>query len=207
VSSRIYVEGGGDSKYVDTACREGFTKLFEKCRFGTQKRKPRTIPCGSRKNAFDRFKAAYKKNTSRDFIALLIDSEEPLENLEAAWKHLRVGGPCHECGTCQKPEGATDEQALFMTTCMETWIVADRQTLQAHFKKDFHDSALPPLQDLETRSRHDVQEKLSHATRNCSNAYEKGSRSFEILGKLNPDELKKHLPSFARILRILNAHL
>ncbi len=54
---------------------------------------------------------------------------------------------------------------------------------------------------------HTIQEALEHATRNCKNTYLKGKRSFELLGHLNHEELLKHLPSFVRILRILNAKL
>jgi hypothetical protein len=106
-----------------------------------------------------------------------------------------------------QPAGAIDEQVLFMTTCMETWFVADRAALKAHFKDELQESALLPLNALENRHRHDVQNQLIHATRNCSNAYAKGMRSFEILGKLSPDVLAKHLPSFVRVHRILTARL
>ena len=204
MSAAIYIEGGAqgaDSKDVNIRCREGFRKLLENCDFGAQRKMPRLTACGGRDSAFDDFKIAHKNNPPGGFVALWVDSEEPLANLEAAWKHLLTRDGWRQ------PDGATDEQVLFMTTCMETWFVADRQALQAHFKNKLQDSALPPLQDLETRSRHDVQDKLSHATRDCSNAYEKGSRSFEILGKLNPGELKKHLPSFVRVFRILDSRL
>jgi hypothetical protein len=85
-----------------------------------------------------------------------------------------------------------------MTTCMETWIIVDREALAAHFGKKLQASALPPLTDMENRPRHEVQESLTHASHNCLNAYKKGKRSFEILGKLSPDTLEKHLPSFKR---------
>ena len=52
-----------------------------------------------------------------------------------------------------------------------------------------------------------MMDKLVHATRNCSNAYAKGKRSFEVLGKLTPDTLDKYLPSFVRVCRILQANL
>ena len=35
----------------------------------------------------------------------------------------------------------------------------------------------------------------------------KGKRSFEVLGELDPEALKPHLPSFARMVRILNENL
>ncbi len=67
--------------------------------------------------------------------------------------------------------------------------------------------ALPPTNNLESRGRSDVHDKLEHATRECSNAYKKGKRSFLAIGELNPAALKKHLPSFVRLERILKANL
>ncbi|MBI4027177.1 MAG: DUF4276 family protein [Verrucomicrobia bacterium] len=202
VSKYIYIEGGGtgaDSKDVDIACREGFRRLLENC--GFQGQMPRLVACGGRDAAFDAFKRALAGNPAGNFLALWIDSEEPLENLEAAWNHLQLRDKWAQ------PSGAVDEQVLFMTTCMETWFVADRSALKAHFKDELQDSALPPLNALESRSRHDVQIILMHATRNCTNAYTKGKRSFEVPGKLNPAVLEQHLPSFVRVRRILNARL
>ncbi len=94
-----------------------------------------------------------------------------------------------------------------MTTCMETLIVADRAALEEHYKTKLQNSALPPLVDLESRTRDDVQDRLARATRNCSNQYAKGKRSFEILGKLTPATLAGHLPSFVRTRRILDQRL
>jgi hypothetical protein len=202
VSAYIYIEGGGegaDSKDVDIRCREGFRKLLENC--GFQKRMPRLVACGGRDSAFNSFETALATNLPGNFVALWIDSEDPLANLNDAWEHLQARD------NWPKPLGAIDEQVLFMTTCMETWFVADRAALQEHFKNKLQVAALPPLQNLENRHRHDVQDRLMHATRTCSNAYTKGKRSFEILGKLNPVVLAQHLPSFVRVRRILVANL
>jgi len=90
---------------------------------------------------------------------------------------------------------------------METWIVADRDTLRQHYGSSLQESALPSLISLEQSNRQDIQEGLKHATRNCSNAYQKGKRSFEILGKLEPETMESHLPAFQRAKRILNEKL
>jgi hypothetical protein len=201
VSGFIYIEGGGTaahSKQADIRCREGFRKLLETC--GFQGRMPRLVACGGRNAALNDFAVAHS-SVKAGFVALWIDSEEPLADLEAAWMHLTM----HD--NWKQPAGTVDDQVLFMTTCMETWIVADRAALREHFGKELQDSALPPLNNLESRHRHDVHDKLMHATRDCSNAYAKGLRSFEILGKLNPEILGQHLPSFVRVCRILNARL
>jgi hypothetical protein len=94
-----------------------------------------------------------------------------------------------------------------MTTCMETWIVADHAALAEHYGGELQKSALPPRAKLENRARRTVQHALAHATRNCSNAYQKGARSFDILAKLTPANLERHLPSFARVGRILKEML
>ena len=199
MSASIYLEGGGDSKELHIRCREAFKKLLENC--GFQGRLPRLTACGSRTSTFDDFHTAHTAQSDADYVAMLIDSEEPLDDLEAVWQHLKHRDHWN------KPDGASDEQVLFMTTCMETWIVTDRTTLVDHFGSKLQKSALPALNDLESRSRQEVQQKLAHATRNCVNAYAKGKRSFEVLGKLSPTELKKHLPSFRRMVRILGEEL
>jgi hypothetical protein len=163
---------------------------------------PRLTACGGRGQAFDRFKTAQANKAEGDYVAMLIDSEEPAANLEKTREHLQK----YET-SWQMPADAHDDQVLFMTTCTETWIVADRGALTLHYGQKLQDTALPPLEVLESRSRHDVQDQLAHATRNCSNSYQKGKRSFEVLAKLSPGTLEQHLPSFARARRILNEKL
>lgn len=193
MNRHIYLEGAA-SRLDQRLCRQAFSKLLVQC--GFEKRMPRLTACGSRNSAFDDFKTAFAASAPGDYIAMLIDSEEPVLDLEKPWSHLGW----------TKPSGADDEHVLFMTTCMETWIVADRATLRRHYKKNLQETALPPLHNLEARSRHDIQDKLTHATRECPNAYRKGRRSFEILEQLNPEALMI-LPSFTRAIRILKAHL
>lgn len=94
-----------------------------------------------------------------------------------------------------------------MATCMETLCVADRPALDNHYGQKLQSSALPPLVNLEQRPRHEIQNALFHATRDCPNAYAKGRRSFDLLSKLTPASLRQHLPSFARCSRILDEKL
>ncbi|HTX37202.1 MAG TPA: DUF4276 family protein [Bryobacteraceae bacterium] len=200
MSATIYLEGGAKgSKEVSIRCREGFRKLLEKCEY--KGRLPSLVPCGSRHAALDDFTTALASEAAGNFIALWIDSEDPLTDVEATWAHLK------RRGDSDRPSGCTDDQVLFMTTCMETLIVADRAALEEHYKSKLQTSALPPLVDLENRSRDDVQGRLAHATRDCSNKYAKGKRSFEILAKLTPATLAEHLPSFVRTRRILDRRL
>jgi hypothetical protein len=140
-------------------------------------------------------------NRSSDFIAMLIDSEDPAKDVEKTWAHVRGRDKW------VKPKGTRDDQVLLMTTCMETWIVADRGALTEHYGKKLQESALPALVNLEDLPRQTVQGKLARATRDCSNAYAKGKRSFDLLAKLNPEVLQDQLPSFARMRRVLQDRL
>lgn len=198
VKACIYIEGGGDSKELHIQSRMGFRKLMEQCGFSG--RMPRLVACGGRSATYGDFTTAHQSNKA-DYVAMLIDSEDPVSDLEKPWDHLA------RCDSWAKPNGAHDEQVLLMVTCMETWITTDRATLRSHYRVNLQESALPALNDMELRARHTVQDQLVHATRNCQNAYAKGKRSFEIVGKLSPDALKSHLPSFQRFLRILGAKL
>jgi hypothetical protein len=198
VSAHLYIEGG-ESKQDQIRCREGFRKLLEKA--GFKGRMPRLSACGGRTSVFDDFETAFTRQKAGDYIAMLVDSEDPVKDLEKAWDHLK------QRDKRERPSGAVDEQVLFMTTCMETWIVADQAALISHYGPDLQENALPALDNLEKRNRHDLHDNLVHASRNCSNAYRKGKRSFEVLSALDPSILKKHLPSFVRVCRILSARL
>jgi Domain of unknown function (DUF4276) len=205
VSSALYLEGGAagaDSKELQICCRHGFRRLLEKS--GFKGRMPRLHACGPRSATFHDFTVALSDKAAGDYVAMWIDSEDPLADLEAAWEHLsRRDRP----DNWPKPAGTADNQVLFMTTCMETLIVADRAALAKHYGDKLQVSALPPVFNLESRPRDEIQNALSHATRNCTNVYAKGKRSFEILPQLTPDTLQQHLPSFRRSRRILDEKL
>jgi len=165
---------------------------------------PRLFACGGRAAVLDDFSTEHAHNADGGYVAMWIDSEEPMSDIEAAWDHL---ANVESVQQWKKPAGASDDQVLFMTTCMETYIVADHDSLKEHYGSKLQPTALPPLKALEKRTRQTVQKKLAHATRKCANAYAKGKRSFEILGKIKPAILALHLPSFVRARRILKKKL
>ena len=198
MSVRIFVEGGG-TEQGNFACRKGFRELFLKC--GFQGRLPSIVACGSRNAAYDRFRNALARASRDDIVMLLVDSEDPVADIDRTWQHLqRRDG-------WQRPHNAENEDVLFMTTCMETWIVADHNALREHFGPSMQPGALPPMDELERRSRQDVLRRLEHATRDCPATYAKGPKSFAVLGMLNPNTLTQCLPSFSRARRILNGRL
>ena len=199
MNARIYIEGGGDSKELHSRCREGIRRLLEA--LGLSGRMPRLVACGSRSSTFDDFKMAHNNAAGGAYVAMLVDAEDRIVDIEETWAHLR------QRDGWDKPVGAVDEQVLLMVTCMESWIVTDRKTLRSYYGSNLQDSALPALDNIEARDRESIQHALSHATRNCKNAYTKGKRSFEVVAALDPSELRPHLPSFVRCERVLTEKL
>ena len=210
MSAYVYLEGGASgpnsdgtsSKYLTIRCQRTFHTLLD--RMGFKKRKPRLVACGGRGRVYDRFCTAHDLVGAGGYVAIWIDSVEPMADIEASWKHL---ANVTTVAAWQKPAGAKDDQVLFMTTCMETWIVADRATLREHFKQQLNENPLPTLTDVERRTRASVQDALIAATKDCQNAYAKGKQSYNVLEKLDPAVLKQHLPSFVRVARIFEQKL
>ena len=194
MSAIIFIEGGGDA-VLDALCREGFRKLLQK--FIPVGHQPRLVACGGRNQAHNRFQSQLRIG-GYNYIGLLVDSEDPVA--QAPWLHLAAQN-------LARPAGASDDQVLFMSTCMETWCCADRASLQAHYGAGLAMAALPSLPTLETQHRHAVQAALATATRRCSNAYAKGKRSFVLLAELNPAALATNCPiHFVRTRDLLVQH-
>ena len=200
VTAEIYAEGGGPAnKPTNIRCREGFRRLLENC--GLDNTRFRVTACGGRGEAWNDFQDAHEDAGGAYYVALLIDSEDTVANIEETWSHLQNndGWP--------PPTDALDDQVLFMTRCMETWIVADRAALREQFGQHLQTDDLPALDNLEPLSPGNLKDRLESATQNCPDPYSKGRNSFEILGKLNPDVLEQRLLSFRRARRILSDKL
>lgn len=194
----VFVEGGGDSKLLKSCCREAVTKLLIKCGFSG--RLPRIVACGPRNTAFESFQTKFDQR-SGDYSALLIDSEDIVDDIEQTWNHLK------KRDNWTRPDGATDNQVFLMTTCMETWVLADRPGLERYYGARLQKSALPSIVKLESKSREDMLTAIEQATKTCDNAYTKNGRSFQALSNVDPVELRQVLPAFARMVRILDEKL
>ena len=187
MKAHIYLEGGG-GKDLNSRCREGFNKLLRKC--GFEGRMPKLTASGGRDSVYNDFKTAQAGASGQDYIAMLVDSEDTVKDVHSPWAHLLQREGWHV------PLGATDEQVLLMTTCMETWIAADRSALSAHYGKCLQVSALPAGNNLESQDRDTVQKRLSHATRNCIGPYEKGGKVLRNTGR---DQPRLHRASSAQL--------
>ena len=104
--AHLYIEGA-ESKEDQVRCREAFRNLIRKLGFAAGKRMPRLSACGGRNSVFDHFKTAHAQRQQGDYIAMLVDSEDPVGDVEKTWAHLKTRD------NWDKPAGADDEQVLF----------------------------------------------------------------------------------------------
>lgn len=189
---KLFVEGGGDSKALRTRCREGFSKLLQ--RAGCRGRMPRIVACGSRGNAFEHFQAElYEGGTTP---TLLVDAEGPVD-VDDPWDHVRS----REGDGWTTPPDATAEQLHLMVQLMESWLLADRDSLVEFFGSGFNSNALPGREDIERIPKADVASALGAATRKTrKGSYDKGRHSFELLARVDPGQLERASPWARRFL-------
>ena len=131
----------------------------------------------------------------------LVDGANGADNPFGAWRHLA------DRDKWQRPKAASDDQAQLMVTTMETWLVADPNAVIKHFPS-MNSTKLPDDNNLGSRTKEDILAALEKATSGSNKGeYKKGRDSFDLLAKLNPDELKSKLPHFRRFVESLDARL
>ena len=181
MSVRLYVEGGGDSKELKTACRRGFSKFIENA--GAAGMMPRIVACGSRGDTYQSFRKAIASGSGN--ILLLVDAEGPV-TVARPWEHLKTSDGWDQ------PDTVTDTQCHLMVQVMESWFLTDRKALEDHYGQGYRSNALPPRQSIEQIPKHDVLNGLVQATHNTKKgSYKKGTQSFEILEKLDPAKVRR----------------
>ena len=163
---KLYVEGGGDTNSLRTECRAAFNNFLQKA--GLSGKMPRIIASGSRKAAYDDFCTSI--NNGEEAV-LLVDSEDVVLNPPAnsgydintpkswkPWYHLkhRQGQDGSVADDWDMPTGASEEDCHLMVQLMETWFLADSDTLKKYYGQGFNDNKIPIRQDIENIAKQDV---------------------------------------------------
>ena len=206
---RLYVEGGGDHKELRRQCRVGFGRFLAKA--GMTGKMPSIVPCGSRNNAFAKYRKAVANG--EDAI-LLVDSERPVDDACQSgapgnwfpWTHLKYGTD----DGWERPGNVPEEDCHLMVECMECWILVDRKTLKKYFGKMFMEGALPSdKKPPETVGKSEALEGLKKATRNCKTKgqYSKGEHSYELLAIIDSSKVVAACPWAARFIEVLKERM
>lgn len=201
---KLYVEGGGDAAALKTSCRQGFTEFITKAGV---KNRPRVVACGSRQDAYDSFCIAIANGEK---AMLLVDSEAAVsdgsqngapEN-RSPWAHLKQ----RSGDDWDKPNKAQDRDCHLMVQVMESWFLADRDSLKSFFNQGFQENQLPAAtRPIESVSKSDVYSGLRNATADCKTkaTYGKGEHSFKLLALIDPNKVANASPWANRFINEL----
>ena len=193
VRVRIFIEGGGIAS--DEVFTDGWRSFFVAA--GLLGRMPRVVRGEGREQTFDKFKTALQRRRPNELSILLVDSEGPVAAGHSAWQYLR-----HQ-DNWEQPQGAANDSAYLMVQVMETWFLADRDTLRQFFGHSLNESHFRRWPDLEEVPKSTVIDALERATSNCQKPYRKGRVSFELLGQINPQRVSDACPHASRLLNYL----
>lgn len=195
MSLRIYVEGGGDHAGTKAACRRGFRTFFERI---IPSGSFRVIASGSRRAAYDDFRAALE-NHQDDYIVLLVDSEEAV--VDGSWTHLAN----RKDDQWPQPAGTSDDNAQLMIQAMEAWFLADKPALVAYYGQKFLSQSLPGQPNVELIAKVDVSSSLRHASRNTKKGeYHKTRHGFDILAQIDPTRVRAASAHANQLFVVLN---
>lgn len=189
---KLYVEGGGDSKVLQSECRRGFREFLEKA--GLSGKMPSISACGGRRSAYEDYCTAIKNGEA---AVLLVDSEVPVIEAHQGgadnkdwlpWAHLKS----RPGDGWENPKGGADTDCHLMVEVMESWFMADREVLKDFFNQGFRENQLPAkTRPIESLTKSAVYDALQRATADCKTKapYGKGDHSFKLLAKLDPQKV------------------
>ena len=160
---------------------------------------PSIVRGGSRNATFDQFRTAVRSGRREELPILLVDSEGPVATGHSVWQHLQANDQW------ARPPGVGDDQAFLMVQTMETWLLADRAALRDYFGASFRENRLPSQHNLEGINKETVLQSLELATADCNKRYAKGTVSFEVLGRINPNAVAERCPHAKALLEFLRS--
>ena len=195
VSALIFIEGGGDGQLHERSFRKAWSEFFRSA--GLSGRMPAIVRGGGRQQTYEKFAHAVLKPRARKLPVLLVDSEDRVSEGNTVWQHLQN----RDCWS--RPQGAQDDQAFLMVVAMETWFLADRELLKEHFGPGLAVNHFKKWPALENVPKETVLNALQSATARCSNPYEKGKVSFDLLAKLASNLVELECPHAKELLERL----
>ena len=193
----IYMEGGGPKPNSQAMLRQGMDMFLAEIKNACRKKRWRwnLVPCGTRNEAYKRFQDA-RANGDTEIVVLLVDSETQVD-VPAPTAHLaaRDGWNFH---------GADGDMVHLMVQTMETWIVADLDTLKDYYGQDFRGNVLPRRQNLEVVSKRNIEQVLGRATQGTQKGkYHKIKHARELLQRIDPMRVREKCRYCERLFETL----
>ncbi len=144
---------------------------------------------------------------------LLVDSEEPVAsgNAQGAakdwrpWQHLKQ----RPGDNWDKPDRGDECDCHLMVPCMESWIIADPETLERFFGAGFDKNKLPKSGKIEAVQKQDIYDSLKQSSRGSrtKGEYDKGRHSFNLLACIDPTKVSAASPWARRFVDLLKGRM
>lgn len=186
---RVYVEGGarGSNKDSTTALRKGFNAFFKDIIERTRSKGIRwqLTLCNDTAETCRFFNRALRDYPER-FNVLLVDADSAVEEKITSHQHIQNQ---HRCDL----RDAAEEQCHLMVQVMESWFIADIESLKNFYgKNDFNANAIPKTADVEKIGKDTIMQALKTATRKTQKGeYQKIKHAAELLERINSREVRK----------------
>ena len=193
----IYLEGGGTGRGTKAALRQGMDAFLSPIKqlVRTKSWRWRIVPCGGRDQTFRRFRNAVTGTPPDGLVVLLVDAEAGIDN-DTPREHLQTRDPWNLAF-------ATNEMVHLMVQVMETWIIADQETLAAYYGQGFRANALPAAANLEGVSKKSIGDSLAQATRSTRKGVYHKSHASDILKRIDHRRVRRRCPACDRLFNTL----
>ena len=200
----IYLEGGGNGRDTKVALRRGMDAFLGpiKQRARAKSLRWKIVPCGGRRQTFERFRDAVNLNRTQpdELVVLLVDAEAAVGN-NTPRAHLQTLDNWDLAF-------AADDMVHLMVQVMETWIVADPNTLAKYYGSRFRADRLPDAANLETIPKRRIMAALPAATRRTQKgAYHKIRHASDILQRIDQRQIRKRCPACDRLFDTLERRI
>ena len=203
----IYIEGGArnQDRAASAALRRGFsmflTKLCPEIR--AKNIKLNTVIVGSTELTCKIFTQANEKSPDKFFI-LLVDSDVAVDEAEKSKTFLQNNPKLVKCDLSNVEEN----QCHLMVQVMETWFLADVETLKNHFGRDFKENKLRKTVSIEAIAKDDVLDSLKTATQTRrSSGYQKLKDGAKLLEKINPRKVREAAPHCEKLFKAVSGKI
>jgi len=186
---RIYCEG-------DKKLRRGFSEFLKEVRDAAGRRRLgfQCIPCGA--EPVRDFCIALRSH-SEAFNVLLLDQDG----------HLSFEG-LQKRNDWRPPREVSEDKVHWMVQVMESWFLADVETLREYYGPEFASDRLPAHPNVEDAPKTDVERGLKEATRRTRKGqYHKTAHAPDLLAKLRPDHVRARAPHCRTLFESLLAVL
>jgi Domain of unknown function (DUF4276) len=208
VKIRIYVEGGGDKLKTKKPFRIGMSQFLQRL----TGKSLTCVVCGDRNNTCRDFKNALKSHPD-DINLLLVDSEGPVNTLTIdpnadREKNDRVMGLIAKQHLINRDGwndylSEIDENDIhLMVQVMESWLIADIDTLAQIYGQGFNKTAISRNNNVEEIPKDTIESALNGATqRTQKGRYQKIYHAAKILEMIDVSIVRKKAPYCDRLFR------